>query len=177
MVIAGASGIFCSEVKNKNSAVVPNSPRNSSSVRLLPFQSAPARCRPTRQIIVATRQRKNTISDGGMCGTCFTSMFASEKASVDKNIERTPTVRNVPLPLKLYIVLRLEHSAFSPVHISLFTVHCPLSTFHFPLSTVHADTSFTSAAVSCSPALAAISAWATIPQQAPFLSTTSILRI
>src|SRR5438046_1272013 len=132
MVIAGASGIFCSEVKNKNSAVVPNRPRNSSSVRLLPFQSAPARCKPTRQIIVATRQRKNTISDGGIFGNCLTSMFAKAKASVDINIERTPSVRNVPLPLKLYIVLRLEHSALSTVYYPLSTVHFPLSTFHFP---------------------------------------------
>jgi len=42
-------------------------------------------------------QRKKTTSIAGMCDTSLTSVFAKKKANVDKNIERTPSVRNLPL--------------------------------------------------------------------------------
>lgn len=45
-------------------------------------------------------QRKKTISIAGICATCFTKTFARKKASVDKNIARTPGVRNVELLAK-----------------------------------------------------------------------------
>ena len=45
--------------------------------------------------VVAAMHRKKTISIAGICETSFTKTFAtSEKASVDKNIERTPGVSN-----------------------------------------------------------------------------------
>jgi hypothetical protein len=34
-----------------------------------------------------------------MCETCLTKTFASAKASVERNIERTPAVNNLPLSL------------------------------------------------------------------------------
>ena len=97
IVIADASDTFWSVTKKKNSAVVPKSPRSSKSQRLEPIQSALARYRPTKQKTDAIEHRKNTTSIAGMCETCLTRIFAKEKASVDKNIERTPSVRNLPL--------------------------------------------------------------------------------
>src|SRR5688572_21934521 len=95
IVIAEASGIFWSVTKNRNRAVVPNTPRRRRSVRFEPRQSALARYKPIKQNVVATVVRKNTTSIAGICATCFTKTFASEKASVDKNIARTPSVRNL----------------------------------------------------------------------------------
>jgi hypothetical protein len=71
-------------------------PLSKSSIRLEPFQSAPARFSPTRQNIVASEQRKKTVSIAGICATCLTKTFANEKASVERNIARTPSVRIVP---------------------------------------------------------------------------------
>lgn len=48
-------------------------------------------------------QRKKTVSIAGMWATCFTQTFAKKKASVDKNIARTPTVKNVGFASKLRI--------------------------------------------------------------------------
>src|SRR5687768_14736002 len=47
------------------------------------------------QNVLAIVVRKNTTSIAGMCDTCFTNIFAREKASVDRNIARTPSVRNL----------------------------------------------------------------------------------
>ena len=66
IVIADASGMFCSVMKNRNSAVVPKTPLSKSIVRFEPFQSAPARFSPMKQNAVATEQRKKTISIAGM---------------------------------------------------------------------------------------------------------------
>jgi len=43
--------------------------------------------------MVASEQRKKTISIGGTLLTCFTKTLAKEKASVEKNIERTPLLK------------------------------------------------------------------------------------
>jgi len=75
-------------------------PRSNSIFRLEPFQSAPARFNPIKQKTVATEQRKKTISIAGIWATCFTKTLAKEKASVDKNIARTPSVKIVRSPLK-----------------------------------------------------------------------------
>ena len=48
-----------------------------------------------KQNALANRQRKNTTSIAGMCETCLTSTFAKEKASVDRNIARTPSDKNL----------------------------------------------------------------------------------
>src|SRR5215204_6495664 len=47
------------------------------------------------QNVLAIVVRKNTTSIAGISETCFTKTLASEKASVDKNIARTPSVRNL----------------------------------------------------------------------------------
>jgi hypothetical protein len=47
------------------------------------------------QNVLAIVVRKKTTSIAGMCDTCFTKTLASEKASVDMNIARTPSVRNL----------------------------------------------------------------------------------
>jgi len=100
IVIADASGMCCSVTKNRNNAVVPKMPRSRSIVRFDPRQSAFTRYRPMKQSIVASEQRKNTTSTAGICETCFTKTFANEKASVDRNIARTPSVRNARSLLK-----------------------------------------------------------------------------
>src|SRR3954453_10196192 len=95
IVIAEAKGMFCSVTKKQKSAVVPNAPRRNSNTLLDPFQSALSLRRPMKQNELATVQRKKTTSIAGILGNSFTRMLAIEKANVDKNIERMPTVRNL----------------------------------------------------------------------------------
>ena len=88
-------------MKNVYSAAVPNNPRSSSIAWFDPTTLALARLSPTKQIVVATMHRKNTISIAGMCSTAFTNEFARKKKSVDKNIARTPGVIKLLFSLKL----------------------------------------------------------------------------
>lgn len=120
IVTAEASGIFCSVVKKQKSANVPKNPRKSKSFRLEPFQSPLIRRNPIMQKTAATEHRKKTTSIAGMCETSFTKTFAKPKASVDKNIARTPSVKNGCSLLNPH--LRLFPFSRSRNHLRILTV-------------------------------------------------------
>jgi hypothetical protein len=96
-------------------AAVPNNPRSINIQWFEPFQSAFCRRILKTHITVATEQRKKSTSMTGMWLTCFTKIFAKAKKSVEKNIERTPLLRNVrswlkPVKRIVFLICRRNRS-------------------------------------------------------------------
>lgn len=100
IVIAEARGICLSVVKKKYIAAEPNNPLSINIPWLVPFKAEGCRRSPIKHRIVAIEHRKKSTSITGMFSSGFTKMFASAKHSVDRNIERTPSVRIVRSLLK-----------------------------------------------------------------------------
>src|SRR5690606_29116732 len=100
--------MFCKVVKNKKRALVPKAPRQKRIFLLEPIRSVtPARLKPQKQKTAPIAQRKKTTSIAGMCETCFTKTYARAKKSVERNIARTPSIRNLSSVVKAQAFLPL----------------------------------------------------------------------